>query len=226
MSIAPLCSLAASLVLYQLAGIALIVNANSFFYLTPKKTTCTLRSRGTAGAVQQRLSSALSGAPLANRSWTACCSSNRFPSPGRPSNLDRPKAIENFKLLAGAIRAGVNPAKLPHLIDQLVKNVGVIQATNKHKSPCPDCRAQRLCVKNLAVPIITNCESCDKEIVFLIPVEFQESEHWSKPVSRISDACPRARRKKNFAWCPTCRKYPEQIERINRLKELRKDGDP
>jgi len=158
----------------------------------------------------------------------ACCSTSRFLSPGRLSNLDRPKAIEGFKTLTKVILTGVDPTKLPHLLDQLIENVGVIQATNKRniENPCPNCRAQRLCSRNLAVPIITNCESCDKEIIFLVPVEFQESEHWGKPVSRISDACPRARRKKNFAWCPKCRKYPDQIERTNRLKELRKNGDP
>lgn len=141
--------------------------------------------------------------------------------------MDRPKAIENFTRIVGIIQT-TNPDpihQLPKLIDQMVEDVKVIQATNK-KPACLECRAARLCNRNLAVPIITNCEVCNKEIVFVVPVEYQDASRWDRPVSRISDACPRAVQKKFFAWCPKCRKYPDRIEKINKFKESLKDTKP
>lgn len=132
--------------------------------------------------------------------------------------MDRPKAIEEFTRITGIIQTEqAAESSLPHLIDELLTNVEIIQNTNK-RPPCPDCRARRMCIRNLAVPIITRCETCNKEIVFMVPVSSQDSSHWDHPVSRIAQDCPRAVRKSNFTKCPTCNRYPGRREQIERIR--------
>jgi hypothetical protein len=53
----------------------------------------------------------------------------------------------------------------------------------------------------------------------MIPASHQDTTHWDHPVSRISQLCPRAVRKKSFAKCPTCLQYPGRTEQIQKLKE-------
>lgn len=134
--------------------------------------------------------------------------------------MDRPKAIENFIRITGIIKTQQPETipQIPHLIEDLVNAVEIIQNTNK-KPACSDCRARRLCSKNLAVPIITQCEVCDKEVIFMIPASHQDATHWDHPVGRISQLCPQAVRKKSFAKCPVCLKYPTRAEQIQKLRE-------
>lgn len=225
MSTAKLYSPAGSCPPNPLADVASIASESLFFYLGLLKILCTHQLKGTLGVATQHPGKTPSGAPLANRSWRIYCILNRSLSLRRSSNLDRKQAIESFTRITGVIQNGAASKELPHLVDRLVLDVGVIQATNK-KPACQDCRAARLCARNLAVPVRTNCESCGKRIVFIVPVEYQDAAQWGRPVSRISDLCPRARPKKDFAWCPACRQSPDRVERINKFKEKRKDDDP
>lgn len=133
--------------------------------------------------------------------------------------MDRKNAIYQFRTTSQRLTPEMDPELLSTVIDRLLDQVEVIQATQSH-GPCEGCRAHRLCQRKLAVPISTRCEVCNKAIIFVVPASSESIDHWDKPVSRISDSCPHARPKTHFAWCPQCRKDPERVALIQKRKEF------